>query len=286
MLRWTEGDPKAKPRDAFRRWYDAYVACLADAHLRSAGDRLAGKPAMSHVPGAGLDLADRIETHLFVVCPNNSGSSFLTAALETCRAAWRLPREGQMIRGSPGRPPGSPRGANGGSPACCGFRAALDRPLLRPAPLRLAAHAQGVAAPVVTAVSEPDWPRTRRAWYWYARAHHPHASVFVTKSTHHVLHVEQLVRHFRNARFAFMVRNPTPCAKASAGATAPGSPRVTTASSRRRAGACRRQPRPTSPTAWPGSAATSKRTGTAASSPTRRCARTRRRWRCAGTKES
>ena len=42
MLRWTEGDPKAKPRDAFRRWYDAYVACLADAHLRSAGDRLAG----------------------------------------------------------------------------------------------------------------------------------------------------------------------------------------------------------------------------------------------------
>ena len=42
MLRWTEGDPKARPRDAFRRWYDAYVACLAGAHVRSAGDRLAG----------------------------------------------------------------------------------------------------------------------------------------------------------------------------------------------------------------------------------------------------
>ena len=40
MLRWTEGDPGAKPRDAFRRWYDAYVACLADAHVRSARDRL------------------------------------------------------------------------------------------------------------------------------------------------------------------------------------------------------------------------------------------------------
>ena len=32
--------------------------------------------------------------------------------------------------------------------------------------------------------------------------------MFVTKSTQHVLHVEQIVRHFRNARFLFMVRNP------------------------------------------------------------------------------
>ena len=43
-----------------------------------------------------------IGTHLFVVCPNNSGSSFLTAALESCRATWRLPQEGQMIRGFAG----------------------------------------------------------------------------------------------------------------------------------------------------------------------------------------
>ncbi len=42
MLRWTQGDPKRKPVDAFRLWYDAYVGCLADAHVRSAGDRLAG----------------------------------------------------------------------------------------------------------------------------------------------------------------------------------------------------------------------------------------------------
>ena len=42
MLRWTQGDPKRKPVDAFRLWYDAYVGCLADAHVRSARDRLAG----------------------------------------------------------------------------------------------------------------------------------------------------------------------------------------------------------------------------------------------------
>ena len=38
---------------------------------------------MNYVPGAGRDLARLIRTHLFVVCPNNSGSSFLAAALET-----------------------------------------------------------------------------------------------------------------------------------------------------------------------------------------------------------
>ena len=41
MLRWTQGDPHHKPKDAFRRWYDAYLACLADAHVRSTKDRLA-----------------------------------------------------------------------------------------------------------------------------------------------------------------------------------------------------------------------------------------------------
>ena len=39
MLRWTRGDPDHKPRDAFRRWYDACLGYLADAHVRSAGDR-------------------------------------------------------------------------------------------------------------------------------------------------------------------------------------------------------------------------------------------------------
>ena len=36
MLRWTQGDSERKPRNFFRLWYDAYLDCLADAHLRSA----------------------------------------------------------------------------------------------------------------------------------------------------------------------------------------------------------------------------------------------------------
>lgn len=42
MLRWTQGTPKDKPRNAFRLWYDAYLSYLAAAHVRSAADRLAG----------------------------------------------------------------------------------------------------------------------------------------------------------------------------------------------------------------------------------------------------
>ncbi len=147
---------------------------------------------MNYVPGAGRDLANAIGTHLFVVCPNNSGSSFLTAALESCRATWRLPREGQNIRGFAGpvtnRALGGPKGA-------------------RWFPGLLWASEQSWLD-FFSQPSSYDWPRTRKAWYFHARAHAPDASVFVTKSTQHLLHVEQLVRHFRNARFVFMVRNP------------------------------------------------------------------------------
>ena len=45
MLRWTLGDPDTKPRSAFRLWYDAYVASLTAAHLRTAGGRFAGQRA-------------------------------------------------------------------------------------------------------------------------------------------------------------------------------------------------------------------------------------------------
>ena len=53
-----------------------------------------------------------------------------------------------------------------------------------------------------------DWARSRKAWYFFARAHRADASVFVTKSPPHLLHVEHLAQAFRNAKFLFMVRNP------------------------------------------------------------------------------
>ena len=143
---------------------------------------------MSYVAGAGRALANRIETHLFVVCPNNSGSTFLAAALADCRAAWHLPTEGQMIRGFAGPVPWRPK-ANPWIP-------------------RLLWASEQRWIDLIADPGGHDWPRTRKAWYWYARARAPDASVFVAKSTHHVLHVAQLAKHFSNARFLFMVRNP------------------------------------------------------------------------------
>ena len=168
----------------------SYVTAGASPPTRSRPSaREPGKPRMSYVPGAGRDLDRLIRTHLFVVCPNNSGSSFLMIALGGCRAAWRLPREGQWIRGFAGPVTWQPQGRGRWFP---GLLWASE-----PRWIDLFADPRGY-----------DWPRTRKAWYWYARAHAPDASVFVTKSTQHVLHVEQLARHFRNARFLFMVRNP------------------------------------------------------------------------------
>ena len=144
---------------------------------------------MKRIPGANRDLARLVTSHLFVVCPNNSGSSFLAAALETCRAVWRLPREGHRIRGFAGPVPWRMR-----------------RPEAPPPDLLWAARQEWIDR-----FSDPrrhDWPLTRKAWYFHSRARDPDACVFVVKSPPHLLHVAQLQRHFPNARFVFMVRNP------------------------------------------------------------------------------
>ena len=43
-----------------------------------------------------------IETHLFVVSPNNSGPTFLSLALAACRQAWSLPDESRLVHGFAG----------------------------------------------------------------------------------------------------------------------------------------------------------------------------------------
>ena len=144
---------------------------------------------MKRIPGANRDLARLVTSHLFVVCPNNSGSSFLAAALETCRAVWRLPREGHRIRGFAGPVPWRMR-----------------RPEDPPPDLLWAARQEWIDR-----FADPrrhDWPLTRKAWYFHSLARDPDACVFVVKSPPHLLHVAQLQRHFPNARFVFMVRNP------------------------------------------------------------------------------
>ena len=140
-------------------------------------------------PGIARGLQRRIGTHLFIICPNNSGSTFLKEALAACRNTWNLVREGHATPGFVGPPtvwtpaPGEP-------------------------------HARWIWTSRqgwVDALRDPDaydWPRTRAAWYTAAYARHPAATVFVTKSPPFLLYVDELVRHFPDARFLFMVRNP------------------------------------------------------------------------------
>ena len=131
--------------------------------------------------GAVRDPGSVIETHLFAIAPNNSGSTFLKEALATSRRTWNLFLEGQFAFGYAG-----PNTRDQGRLLwCCDpWR---DR------------FADAAAY---------DWPRNRAAWYFQAFARGPDASVFFTKAPPFLLQVGALRRHFRNARFLFMVRNP------------------------------------------------------------------------------
>ena len=130
---------------------------------------------------AQRDIASRIETHLFGIAPNDSGSTFLMQALATCRQTWNLALDGLAAFGFAG-----PNTYNHG-------RLLWSLPPWRDRFADPAAY---------------DWPRNRTAWYFQAFTRDPTASVFVTKAPPFLLLVDSLRRHFRNAKFLFMVRNP------------------------------------------------------------------------------
>ena len=146
-----------------------------------------GNGADRVVYGAGRDLERTIGTHLFVICPNHSGSTFLKKALATCRMTWNLPGEGDRVPGfvrpAPLKSPDMPRPSQFW--AASGSR--IDR---------------------LTAAAGYDWPRNRKAWYFMARACDPMASVFVMQSPKALFLTDALALHFRNARFLFVLRNP------------------------------------------------------------------------------
>ena len=132
--------------------------------------------------GCRHDLEERVDTHLFGITPNHSGSTFLREALATSRATWNLREGGQKMLGYVGPKP--PR-----------FSARL-----------WAAEQRWID--LLTDARNYDWPRTRKAWYFQAVARSPDASVFCTNAPRHLLLVDDLARNFRNAKFLFMVRNP------------------------------------------------------------------------------
>ena len=172
---------------------------------------------MNRIPAANRDLARLIEVHLFVICPNDSGSSFLAGALEASRAVWCLPREGQKMHGYAGPLPWRPHGPDQWLPG-----------------LLWAAEQRWID--LFSDPREHDWPRTRKAWYFQA-----FATDAPRLGVRHQVAVAPAVRG--TARPALPQRpvrvhvcaTPTPSAKASAVTTARASQGATAASSRSRA---------------------------------------------------
>lgn len=151
-----------------------------------------------------------IRRHLFLLAPNNSGSTFLAAALARCARAWSLPREGQHVAGFQG-------------PSSRGTGARL---LWAATPASVATFRDAAAY---------DWNRTRRAWHFHARADRAGADMLVIASPPFLLIADQLAAAFADAAFLIMVRNPYAVAEgiirraANAGPVAPGDSLATTA---------------------------------------------------------
>lgn len=138
---------------------------------------------MNEYYGAEHDLNQLIKTHVFVISPNNSGSTFLQKALATSNNTWNLAKEGHHTYGFIGPTPFN-----------------LNRSLL------WAADEEGIN--LFTDASAYNWKKTRKAWYFQAFSKDKLATVFVEKSPPSLLRVKQLQQEFCNANFLFMVRNP------------------------------------------------------------------------------
>ncbi|MXO57601.1 sulfotransferase [Pontixanthobacter gangjinensis] len=126
---------------------------------------------------------DAIKTHLFLLCPNNSGSTYLSRALATSPAVWSLEKEGQHMIGFAG-----------------------PSTLESPWPLIWGSSEDSIAH--FRDSPDYDWSRTKRAWYYHASAKRDDAPIFHTKAPPFLLIADQLANNFAGAAFLFMVRNP------------------------------------------------------------------------------
>lgn len=133
-------------------------------------------------PGATHDLNKIVKTNLFLICPNNSGSTFLKGIMANSLNTWNLKKEGQHMAGFQGV-------------STSGIGAEL-------------LWATDKWLSYFTDETAYNWPQTKKAWYFTATALTPYASVFFTKSPPAIVWVEQLKQHFFNSKFIFMVRNP------------------------------------------------------------------------------
>ena len=123
----------------------------------------------------------QIDTHLFLLCPNNSGSTYLSSAIARSQHVLSLAKEGQHMFGFAG-------------------------PHTRNSPFALVwgGTPEGLAT---FADGDYDWKRTKKAWYFHAEGAED-ANVFHTRSPPFLLVSDQLRANFRDARFILMVRDP------------------------------------------------------------------------------
>lgn len=173
----TEDLENEEIAQTYDEWLEVYRSALRARLKRGTLSR------PKHYAGAKHDLNALVQTHLFVISPNNSGSTFLKNVMAHSARTWNLDREGQYTFGFEGPTP-----------------TGLGLPLL-----------WASDPDIFSALRKPgayDWEINRQAWYFQATSRSPDASVFVEKSPPFVLHVDQLATHFRNAKFIFMVRNP------------------------------------------------------------------------------
>jgi len=138
---------------------------------------------MGRFYGGQFDLNDLIEKHLFIISPNNSGSTFLRELLATSKATWNLEREGQH---SPGFKGPSTRSLGNGL-----IWGSNESTLHR-----------------LTDKRQYNWKITRKAWYFRSYSQSKTANIFATSSPPFLLNVDMLEHNFHNPRFLFMVRNP------------------------------------------------------------------------------
>lgn len=133
--------------------------------------------------GAAYDLEAILEKCIFIVSPNNSGSTFLKDALATSSHTWNLAQEGQHTFGFAG-------------------------PVTRATGYHLIWAAKQQWIDLFADESKYDWGKTRKAWFFQAYSKTPKATLFVEKSPPSVLRVADLNNNFINAKFIFIVRNP------------------------------------------------------------------------------
>ncbi|MGH1579311.1 sulfotransferase [Planktotalea sp.] len=132
--------------------------------------------------GAQTNMGQQLSCNLFLLCPNNSGSTYLSKAMGTSPNIWSLSREGQHALGFVG-----PITQRDNALIWAADKASLDR----------------IVDPAIF-----NWSQNKKTWYFQAQAHSADARVFFTKAPPFLAYAEMLKQNFANTRFLIMVRNP------------------------------------------------------------------------------